>query len=67
MVDNYMKHEALDRTHIAVEIVSNMLDGHEGAKLVPSAYDKVQQAINLLAEAYQEYGAAFLGDKKEGE
>ena len=54
--DPFYIHEALDRTHMVASILEDHLLQHPWVKINKSVSDKLDAALMLLAEAYQEIG-----------
>jgi hypothetical protein len=54
--DPFYIHEALDRTHMVASILEDHLLQHPWVKINKSVSDKLDAALMLLAQAYQEIG-----------
>ena len=56
MKDPFLAHEALDRASLAVDYVQETLADHQFLADHPDIKSKVDKAVELLAEAYQDIG-----------
>jgi hypothetical protein len=54
--DPFYIHEALDRTHVVACMLDEHVYQHQWIKINKSVSDKIEAALMLLAEAYQEIG-----------
>lgn len=50
-------HEAADRTNCIMDIIHNMLLTHPAIEQSPELAKKVERAVDLLGDVYQEAGA----------
>lgn len=50
-------HEACDRTHCVEGIIHTMLLDHPAICSVPSIREKIEEALKLIGQVYQECGA----------
>jgi hypothetical protein len=53
MIDDYHKHEALDRTLIIINMIDELLLGHSYFLERPELRDKAGTALETLMEVYQ--------------
>jgi len=51
----YYEHEALDRTYILIEMVSNLLENHPA--LLEKERVKIEKVSTMLNQVYQSIGA----------
>jgi hypothetical protein len=56
ILDQFHYHEALDRTYIAGDIVERMLIDHPVFEKHKKLKHKIENALSILAETYQELG-----------
>ena len=63
--DPFYRHEALDRTHMIATMVDDHLLQHPWVKLNKSVSDKIESALMILADVYQEIGQHSLDETKE--
>ena len=54
--DPFYVHEALDRTHMVACMLDEHVLQHPWVKINKSVSDKIESALMILAEAYQEIG-----------
>jgi len=54
--DPFYRHEALDRTHMVACMLDEHVLQHPWVKINKSVSDKIDAALMLLADAYQEIG-----------
>ena len=60
VIDDYSQHEALDRSSMLAQMVGIWLLEHPAIQAAPKVRRKVEKAVRLLSDAYQEIGAAHL-------
>lgn len=63
--DPFYRHEALDRTHMIATMVDDHLLQHPWVKINKSVSDKIESALMILADVYQEIGQHSLDETKE--
>lgn len=63
--DPFYRHEALDRTHMIATMVDDHLLQHPWVKLNKSVSGKIESALMILADVYQEIGQHVLDETKE--
>lgn len=52
-------HEALDRTHVIIQMIQEHLIEHKATQKHKTIKTKVEQAGQLLADVYQDFGQLF--------
>ena len=55
-LDKFHAHEALDRTHCVLAMIDTILLDHPWIKTYPEVNEKIEEASEVLAEAYQMIG-----------
>ena len=55
-LDEFHVHEAVDRLHVVIHTIEDHLSEHPLVSAIPTIKDKIDGAIALLADAYQEAG-----------
>lgn len=55
-LDKFHEHEALDRLHLALEILQDHINDHPYISSNIELQNKVGHAMNMLMDVYQEIG-----------
>ena len=61
----YIRHEALDRTHIVISMIDDVLCNHEYFRSRPDLMEQITKINTELAEIYQKIGLEHLDDSEE--
>jgi len=59
-IDDYHRHEALDRTHLLCNMIDSHLLSHPFIEARGDLHEQVQQAVAMLASVYQKIGEEHL-------